>query len=65
MKHSFAKKRILLLVAIGMIVMLGCTDKKNVKKTEMQPVESDEGIGDGAPSLDSLLQKPIDTLTQN
>ncbi len=39
-----------------------CTNKK--KEPEMIPVEQDNGIGDGAPSLDSLLQKSNDSLNK-
>ena len=46
------------------IAMQSCTDKKKKEETEMIPVEPDNGIGDGAPSLDSLLTKPKDSLTQ-
>jgi hypothetical protein len=40
---------------LAIVLFCNCTEKK--KETEMMPVEADNGIGDGAPSLDSILQK--------
>lgn len=44
-------------------LLIGCRDQKE-QKQEMIPVEADGGIGDGAPSLDSLLheEKKLDTM---
>ena len=55
---------ILVLIVFGFAV-LGCTNKKKEKETEVLPVEADNGIGDGAPRLDSLLTDPVDTLKQD
>jgi hypothetical protein len=36
---------------------MACTEKKQENKEPMMPVEQDNGIGDGAPSLDSVLKE--------
>lgn len=48
-----------------LLFMANCTDKKKKSEPEVMPVEADNGIGDGAPALDSLLTEPVDTLNQN
>ncbi|WP_432410225.1 hypothetical protein [Rasiella sp. SM2506] len=53
-------KNILFLV---IIFTLAISCREQVEKEEkMIPVEADGGIGDGAPSLDSLLQNEKDSL---
>ena len=56
------KKLYALLLLI--VVTYACREQQN-KQEEMMPVEADGGIGDGAPSLDSLLktEKLQDTIT--
>ncbi|MCH2489764.1 MAG: hypothetical protein MK211_06405 [Flavobacteriales bacterium] len=69
-------KKLYLLVLLS-TCLLACTDKKKKEDEKMIPVEADNGIGDGAPSLDSLLEyrtppvsdttllnKPKDTILQ-
>jgi hypothetical protein len=46
----------LLISIFSLLFLFSCTEKKK-EKPDMMPVEADNGIGDGAPSLDSLLQK--------
>ncbi|MCT8340098.1 hypothetical protein MG296_08520 [Flavobacteriaceae bacterium TK19130] len=49
----------LLLPLLALFLMAAtCDDKKEQQKDEeMIPVEKDNGIGDGAPSLDSILDQ--------
>ncbi|WP_339832744.1 hypothetical protein [uncultured Altibacter sp.] len=49
--------KIKILALLILIVVASCTDKKKKDDEVMIPVEADGGIGDGAPSLDSLLQE--------
>jgi len=46
----------LIIPIFSLLFLISCTDKKKAQP-DMMPVEADNGIGDGAPSLDSLLQK--------
>lgn len=57
--YFYAMKKIafLLLIALG---VSACREQK--KEEKMIPVEADGGIGDGAPSLDSLLKAEKDSL---
>jgi len=60
------KPYFLLVIILSLVLVLtGCTDKKK-EQPDAIPAEADNGIGDGAPSLDSLLlQEPKDTLKPN
>lgn len=49
----------LLIITISILFATSCTDKKK-EQPEMIPVEADNGIGDGASSLDSLLKEKED-----
>ncbi|MCW8982388.1 MULTISPECIES: hypothetical protein [Altibacter] len=49
--------KIKILAIFVLIAIAACTDKKKKDAEVMIPVEADGGIGDGAPSLDSLLQE--------
>ena len=53
-------KKIAFLLLLFTLV-LSCREQ-NTKEEKMIPVEADNGIGDGAPSLDSLLQNQEDSL---
>ncbi len=53
-------KKISLLLFIFLLAV-SCRDQEATDE-KMMPVEADGGIGDGAPSLDSLLQNEEDTL---
>ncbi len=46
-------KKVLFIVVL-ILTVTGCRNTK--QSPEMMPVESNDGIGDGAPPLDSLLQ---------
>ncbi|MAN58223.1 MAG: hypothetical protein CMC08_00115 [Flavobacteriaceae bacterium] len=53
-----------ILLVTTFLISSGCVDKKEQKKLERIPVEENNGIGDGAPPLDSVLkaEKNKDTL---
>ena len=45
-----------IIAIFSFLFLFSCTEKKK-EQPKMIPVEANHGIGDGAPSLDSLLQK--------
>tara|TARA_R110002012_G_scaffold322045_1_gene554208 strand:+ start:157 stop:348 length:192 start_codon:yes stop_codon:yes gene_type:complete len=48
--------KIIAILVLILSIAFGCRDQKNVEE-KMIPVESDGGIGDGAPPLDSLIDQ--------
>jgi len=53
--------KLLLVATFSLLFALSCTEKKK-EKSDMMPVEADNSIGDGAPSLDSILQEENNSL---
>ncbi|MAZ72968.1 MAG: hypothetical protein CMC70_07450 [Flavobacteriaceae bacterium] len=53
-------KKVYFIVLIA-IATISCRNQQKTDDT-MIPVEADDGIGDGAPSLDSILKAQNDTL---